>query len=237
MSLLITFDLDNTLWDVDPVIVRADQAMVHWFEDRFPGFGQRFPASVLQELKASLLKTNGSLKIDISGIRIELYKQALVQFGLPSSEAEQAARMAFQYFHEWRQKVDHYPEAHTVLEHLAEQYSLAVITNGNADIFHPAVGLGHVFQFAVRADQEGVAKPDVRLFQMASERASVAMSDMIHVGDNPVDDVLGANLAGCRSIWFNRHGAQRWLDSWQGRPDAEIHNLKELPAVIANWAK
>ena len=31
--LLISFDLDNTLWDVDPALVRAEHAMEKWFDE------------------------------------------------------------------------------------------------------------------------------------------------------------------------------------------------------------
>ncbi len=234
---LITFDLDNTLWDVEPVIVRADFAMENWFDDRFPGFSQKFNAQHLQNIKLELIAVDPSLKVDISRLRVEMYRKALILFGLHQEESAKVAMSAFAHFNEWRQKVDHYPHTLEMLKQLKKHYRLAVITNGNADVFHPYVGLGDVFEFAIRADKEGVVKPDSSLFKKAANTVNLLTESVIHIGDHPYDDVFGANQAGCRSVWFNRHGARRWKDDWPGRPDAEIHSLVELPSVVAYLTK
>ncbi|WP_421849110.1 HAD family hydrolase [Marinomonas sp.] len=232
MSVLITFDLDNTLWDVAPVIMRAEYAMESWFEERFPGFSQQYSLLAREELKNKVLSKNPELAFNLTAIRLAVYKLALKQFGLPSEEAESVACAALAHFSEWRQKVDLYPHVVDVLEALSQEYTLAVITNGNADVFHPYIGLGQYFDFAVRADQVGVAKPAVDVFSIAAKKAGVDISELIHVGDHPEDDVFGASNAGAKSVWFNRHGAQRWGDGWGTRSHAEIHSLLELPTVI-----
>ena len=232
MSVLITFDLDNTLWDVAPVIMRAEYAMESWFEERFPGFSQQYSLLAREELKNKVLSKNPEMAFNLTAIRLAVYKLALKQFGLPSEEAESVAGAALAHFCEWRQKVDLYPHVVDVLEALSQDYTLAVITNGNADVFHPYVGLGQYFDFAVRADQVGIAKPAVDVFSIAAKNAGVDISELIHVGDHPMDDVFGASNAGAKSVWFNRHGAQRWGDDWGARSHAEIHSLLELPTVI-----
>lgn len=232
MKKLVAFDLDNTLWDVDPVIQRAEYAMESWFEDRFPGFGVRYPFAAREEIRQGLIIENPNLLSDITMLRYEIYKKALKQFGLPTEEASSVAQAALSYFSEWRQKVDLYPHVKEVLEGLQADYSLIVITNGNADIFHPYIGIGHYFDFAIRADQVGVAKPDVKLFEMAVERSGVTIENMVHIGDHPLDDVAGAANAGIKSIWFNRHGARRWHEDWTLRSDAEVHSILALPEAI-----
>lgn len=232
MSVLITFDLDNTLWDVAPVIMRAEYAMESWFEERFPGFSQQYSVAAREALKNNVLSLKPEIAFNLTAVRLAVYKLALKQFGLPSEEAESVAGAALAHFCEWRQKVDLYPHVVDVLEVLGQDYALAVITNGNADVFHPYVGLGQYFSFAVRADEVGVAKPDANVFLIAAKKAGVDVSEIIHVGDHPTDDVFGASNAGARSVWFNRHGAQRWSDEWGTRSHAEIHSLLELPTVI-----
>ncbi|MBJ7538305.1 HAD family hydrolase [Marinomonas transparens] len=232
MSVLVTFDLDNTLWDVSPVIVRAEYAMESWFEDRFPGFSASYSFAVQQELRANILDQYPDLAPNLTALRLEVYKLALKAFGLPSEEAKNVAESALAHFCEWRQKVDLFPHTLDVLEELNQDYSLAAITNGNADVFHPYVGLGQYFEFAIRADQVGVAKPSAELFHLAAEKSGYPLSQIVHIGDHPIDDVYGASNAGAKSIWFNRHGAQRWGDDWGTRSDAEVHSLLELPMAI-----
>jgi FMN phosphatase YigB (HAD superfamily) len=36
MIKLLTFDLDNTLWSVDPIIARAENAMMEWIYKNQP---------------------------------------------------------------------------------------------------------------------------------------------------------------------------------------------------------
>ncbi|GAA0836061.1 MULTISPECIES: HAD family hydrolase [Marinomonas] len=232
MKKVVAFDLDNTLWDVDPVIVRAEYAMESWFEERFPGFDARYPFAVRQEIRKALIVEQPSLLANISAARYEVYKAALKQFGLPTEEADSVAQAALSYFSEWRQKVDLYPHVKEVLEGLQSDYSLIAITNGNADVFHPYVGIGHYFDFAIRADQVGVAKPDSKLFELAADKAGVSVERIVHIGDHPIDDVAGAARAGIKSIWFNRHGARRWDDQWSLRSDIEVHSILELPEAV-----
>ncbi|MBR7889994.1 HAD-IA family hydrolase [Marinomonas sp. A79] len=232
MSVLVTFDLDNTLWDVAPVIMRAEYAMSSWFDERFPGFNEQFPMAIREEIKAQVLEASPQLAPNLTELRLAIYKVALKQFGLPTEEADAIASAALAHFCEWRQKVDLYPHTVDVLEALSQEYTLGVITNGNADVFHPYVGLGQYFDFAIRADQLGVAKPSIDVFSAAAQKAGVDLSELIHIGDHPVDDVFGASNAGARSVWFNRHGAQRWGDDWGMPSNAEVHSLLELPTVI-----
>ncbi|SBS33023.1 Flavin mononucleotide phosphatase YigB [Marinomonas spartinae] len=232
MKKLVAFDLDNTLWDVDPVIVRAEYAMESWFTERFPGFMSLFTASNRLGIRNALIAQTPSLAFDITSLRCETYKQALKQFGLSSEESAVVAESAMTVFSEWRQKVDLYPHVKNVLEVLRQDYQLVAISNGNADVYHPYIGLASYFDFAIRADQIGAAKPDPILFETALKKAEVDYTQMVHIGDHPVDDVSGAAAAGVKAIWFNRHGARRWDESWGVRADAEVHSLLELPDVI-----
>ncbi len=233
-QLLISFDLDNTLWDVDPTLVRAEHAMEKWFDERFPGFAERFYTPTMEDLKNRVLLSQPEIAKDVTQVRLAMYQQALQEYGLPSEEAEQLAEQAFDEFYDWRQRIDLYPDVHITLDKLAERYELAALTNGNADVFHPAISLNRYFGTVIRADQEGIAKPDPEIFERLATRSGVSLERVIHVGDHPVDDVEGAVAAGARAIWFNRHGARRWRSEWATTPDAEVHSLQELVSVIQN---
>ena len=42
---VVTFDLDNTLWDVEPVLLRAEQAQYRWLEENRPRVTREFDAA------------------------------------------------------------------------------------------------------------------------------------------------------------------------------------------------
>lgn len=234
MKTLISFDLDNTLWDVDPTLTRAEHAMEKWFEDNFPGFAERFYTPTMDPIKYEIYELYPEIKHDVTKVRLAQYKLALQRYGLPAEEAEQRAEQAFNVFYDWRQRIDLYPDVHPTLTKLAERYELAALTNGNADVYHPYIALEHYFGTVIRADKEGIAKPDPEIFARLSERTQTPMDRIVHVGDHPIDDVQGAVNAGARAVWFNRHGARRWRSEWSVTPDAEVHSLPELIALIEN---
>ncbi len=232
MKKLITFDLDNTLWDVDPVIVRAEYAMEAWFDKRVPGFMDVFTPLYRQTLHKQLITDFPSLVVNITALRAEMYKQALKAFGFSLEESDVVAKSAITEFSKWRQKVDLYPYVRNVLEILSKEYRLVAITNGNADVFNPIIGLAAYFDFSVRADLVDIAKPDPKLFEIALKKAGVDYTRMVHVGDHPINDIAGASAASVKSIWFNRHGARSWREEWGTRADVEVHSLLELPEVV-----
>jgi putative hydrolase of the HAD superfamily len=55
----------------------------------------------------------------------------------------------------------------------------------------------------------GVGKPDARIFLAAAEAAGVEASEVLHVGDDPHLDGVGALQAGMQMAWLNREG-QAW---------------------------
>jgi putative hydrolase of the HAD superfamily len=61
----------------------------------------------------------------------------------------------------------------------------------------------------------------------------------LFIGDNPVDDVVGAQALGMRTVWVNRKGTP-WEEQADGvpkgvTPDAEMTSLESLPALVAQW--
>ena len=62
------------------------------------------------------------------------------------------------------------------------------------------------FDFAIVSANEGVAKPDPRIFEMGLEAAGVPANQAIYIGDNVADDIEGANKVGMDAVLINRPG-------------------------------
>lgn len=227
---LITFDLDDTLWDVGPVIRSAETRLRDWLGQHAPRLGD-FPVESLAAIRRTLVESEPGLKHRISELRRRILFHALHDAGYPDAEARQIADQAFDVFLEARHAIDLFPEVHPTLEQLANHYTLGVLTNGNADVRR--LGLADYFQFTLCAEELGIGKPDPRPFQEALERAGVSAEQAVHIGDHPDDDIGGAQRAGVRAIWFNPGGAT-W--GYEGQPDAEVRSLAELPELLARWS-
>ncbi len=226
---LITFDLDDTLWDVTPVMHSAEAALRDWLAIEAPRLGP-VPIEHLWAIRSRLLEADPLLKHRLSELRRRILFHALEDAGYAQGEAEDLAEQGFQTFLSARHRVELFPEVHPTLERLALRYNLGVITNGNADVRR--LGLADYFRFALCAEELGIGKPDPHPFNTALQRAGVVAGQAVHIGDHPSDDIAGAKAAGLRAIWFNPQGK-----AWDGdtAPDAEILSLAELPELIERW--
>jgi FMN phosphatase YigB (HAD superfamily) len=72
----------------------------------------------------------------------------------------------------------------------------------------PKLNIFDYFNFIIVSAIVGVTKPHPRIFEMAIEEAGVPPSQILYVGDNPVDDVEGANRVGIDAVLINRPGRE-----------------------------
>lgn len=224
----ITFDLDDTLWDVWAVIVRAEQRLHEWLEAHHPRIPEMFTTLELRQLAAEVIAERPQLAHDRTRVR----KDALSLAARRARCDNFAVEAAYEVFYAARNEVVFFEEVLPVLERLARRYTLAALTNGNADI--DKVGLGGLFDFAINAVDAGAAKPEPAMFEVACRRLSLAPSQIVHVGDDPHLDVIGAARAGFRTVWVNRSGSV-----WPGGDpaDAEVKTLEELDVLLQGWER
>jgi putative hydrolase of the HAD superfamily len=224
---LITFDLDDTLWDLRPVLVQAEQELALWARERCPELGERFDRAALMALRLELMAARPELAHRISDVRIESLRLALERCGRNTQEALVLAREGFEVFIAARHAVEPFEGVEDCLGELQGRYTLGVITNGNADVFR--LPLGRFFDFAVRAETLAAAKPDPRPFTEALRAAGAEASETLHVGDHHDHDIAGAIGVGMRSAWFNPK-AREWPG---GKPaDGEFGQFAELPVLL-----
>ena len=225
---VVTFDLDNTLWDVEPVLLRAEQAQYRWLEEHRPRVTREFDVDGLRRLRMRTFELHPELAHHISELRRRALYDVQIHCGYSDTLARAGAEEAFDEFLVVRHQVEPYERALEVLEELAKSYTLGALTNGNADIFK--IDIGVCFDFAFSAEQLGASKPLPDLFHAGMRETAAAGQEMVHVGDNPEHDVHGARQVGMYTVWMNMAGY-----SWTaGDPaDEEVRSLEELPSAIA----
>ncbi len=228
---LITFDLDDTLWSVQPVIIAADNALRTWLAQHVPRLEALTPER-LQQLRGEVVQRQPELDRRVSELRYQVLLRALLQSGYAQREAQELAEQAFQVFLAARQNVELFADVLPTLEHLRHRYMLAALSNGNADVRR--VGLGAYFSFALNADMLGVAKPEPQVFLAALARAQVSPTHSIHIGDHPQDDIFGAQQVGMRTIWFN---PEQKIWTGEREPDAQVSRISQLPDVIKRFSE
>jgi 2-haloalkanoic acid dehalogenase type II len=220
----ICFDLDNTLWEIEPVLSRAERILSDWLGLRYPRIRQRFSASDIVEMRATLLREQPQQAHDLSYLRRETIARLAEAVGYERDMAHEA----FALWHAARNEVEPYADVIPALEKLKVRYRLATLTNGNADL--SVIGLAHHFEVTLNAGALGCAKPDVRAYERLADLLTLKPAEILFVGDEPHADVVGPRAAGMQTVWVNRGGVA-WPDALPA-PDACITDLDGLVALL-----
>jgi FMN hydrolase / 5-amino-6-(5-phospho-D-ribitylamino)uracil phosphatase len=195
----LSFDLDDTLWPIAPVIARAENALQDWLAQHAPMAAALFAnPHAVHDIREQIKRLRPELKHDLSAIRREAIRLGLYRAG----ENPLLANEAFDVFFAERNRVQFYPDVREALARLGARFTLVALSNGNAQL--DLVGLADVFKASLSASQLGFAKPDPRAFKAAAQAAACAPEEVLHVGDDISLDVLGARAAGLQSAWLNR---------------------------------
>jgi putative hydrolase of the HAD superfamily len=221
----VAFDLDNTLWDVAPVIERAEALLYEWLREHCP----RIPASVsLDDMRAArelLARQEPHNAHDFTYLRIT----ALARHAREAGYGEEVAQRAFEVFFTARHELDVFADVRPAFERLRTRYQLASFSNGNAEVARIG-GLGEFFSLSLNARMVGVAKPHPRCFERLAADLHLEPSQIIYVGDDPKLDVEASRSAGMHSAWINRFD-QRWPEDL-APADLELINCTQLADAL-----
>ncbi len=223
--LALLFDLDDTLWPIGPVIVAAEESWHAWLAERAPRVAEAFDLAELRVRRLALLERRPELIADLYQLRREALAEVFAEVGEDPVHID----ASIQHFATLRNAVTPYADVLPVLPLLQGMLRLGVVTNGNADL--EVIGLHHHFDYTLSSSQFGRAKPDPGIFHRACEAMGVAPQDAVYVGDDLRADVQGAQNAGLRAVWMNRHGSQAHLEAGL-TPDAICATFDELLAWI-----
>ena len=221
----ICFDLDNTLWEIEPVLTRAERILADWLKLRYPRIPERFSTSDIVEMRASLLREQPQQAHDLSYLR----RETIARLGQAVGYEREMAHEAFALWHAARNQLEPFADVIPALETLRRRYRLATLTNGNADL--AVIGLAHHFEVTLNAGALGCAKPDARAYARLADALTLKPAEILFVGDEPHADVAGPRTAGMQTVWMNR-GCVVWPDAMPAA-DANVTSLDGLVALLS----
>jgi len=220
----ITIDLDDTLWAIHPVIERAERKLYEWLSDEYPRVTEMFSQDEITMLRENIVAEYWSKSHDFTFLR----RAVLGRLGAAAGYGIEIVDRAMAYFDPLRNDVEVFPEVRPALTTLGKHYCLIAVTNGNASL--DQIGIRDLFDHVISASGVGAAKPDRQIFEVAVEAGGADAHETLHVGDHPEVDVIGAQNAGLKSAWVNRHEST-WPDHLQD-PDAIVKDVGELLSLL-----
>lgn len=124
-----------------------------------------------------------------------------------------------------------YPDAQKCLEKLSQKYKIGIIANqspGTKERLRQH-GILQYIDLIIASAEEGVAKPDQRIFEIALARSNCEPDHAVMIGDRIDNDIVPANLLGMNTIWMKQGFGQYWNIMQEiEKADYVVNNLAEL---------
>lgn len=194
---LVSFDLDDTLYDNKPVIVAAESACHDFLQQQFLRQSVSFDYAVFQQIRRRLLTSDDPKMENMSFFR----QQALLEFCQALDHKEQIVEQAFKVFIKVRCEVAIPPVIMRMVQCLAENFQLASITNGNCDVTQLAIA--NYFSKNYSPVNGYRAKPHPQMVSTAIKDFDLLPQQVLHVGDSKSKDGLAAKRANTNFLLFS----------------------------------
>ena len=152
--------------------------------------------------------------------------------GIPDNHLQAAVEAMYTFTESWW-KIE--PDTHETLSKLKKAgYRLALISNAsNSPDLNRLVDnhhLRHYFELVVISADEGIRKPDPRIFANTLAKMGVSAENAVMVGDTLPADILGAKMSNIKSIWITRRANRAENNELVDliKPDHSISDLASL---------
>ena len=136
----------------------------------------------------------------------------------------------------WRHDLEVlYPDTKELLQRLSQKYKIGIIANQDFGTEQRLTDF-NVHQYinlVIASAEEGVAKPDLRIFQIALARADCKPEEAIMVGDRIDNDIIPANKIGMTTVWIKQgFGSYAEPKTVEEQPDYIVNSLAEITEVF-----
>ena len=124
-----------------------------------------------------------------------------------------------------------YADTVYVLERLSKKYKIGVIANqslGTAERLEQK-GILKYIDLVIASAEEGVSKPDRRIFDIALSRAHCKPKNAVMIGDRVDNDIVPGKRIGMKTIWIKQGFGKYWsIRNQEEQADYEVNNLTKL---------
>lgn len=204
----VLFDLDDTLFDHG----YAAKCVLQDLQERHAGL-QGHPLEFLEQEDRRLLEEKHVLvlarSLSVNESRVQRL-QALFKCCGEEITRDYALELAERRQMVYRQSRRATPGAVALLQALRYHTKIGIVTNNFTEEQRDKIRVCDLEPFVdvlVTSEEVGCAKPAPQIFQAALDRLDCEATETVMVGDSWEIDIVGAQNAGIRGLWFNPNGA------------------------------
>ena len=223
------FDLDDTLWAFSYNARDTFEEMYRKYEyDRYFRSFQHF-YELYERRNVELWAEYADGKVTKEELNRQRFLYPLEAVG--EGDAALAKAFSEDFFAVIPTKSRLMPHAREVLEYLAPNYNLYILSNGFQELqCHKmrSAGIDRYFKKVVLSDDIGVLKPWPEIFHFAMSATQSELRDSLMIGDSWDNDITGARGVGMHQVYYNVTGRSEF----PFKPTYQITDLKELLQLL-----
>lgn len=184
----IIFDLDDTLYP-EHTFVESGFLKVSQYAARYYGVDQ----NKFFELLLKILKKKGRGHVFDDALRFN------------NAYEEQRVEKLLKVYRTHKPNINLYAGVGTLLKSLKKRYKLTLLTDGMGAVQRnkvKALNIERFFDLLLYSDDYGIekAKPNTFVFQKVLDFFKISNKNIIHIGDDPAKDFIGARNIGIKSV-------------------------------------
>ncbi|WLR42659.1 HAD family hydrolase [Bacillus carboniphilus] len=210
------------LFDLDGTLLNRDESVKCFITNQYDRF-QKFLSHLSKEDYVARF-----IELDKRGYvwKDKVYQKMVDEFNLQLSWEV----FLEDYITMFKHHCHPFPNLFDMLEKLKEkEIRLGMITNGKNPFQMDnieALKIRDYFDVILISEEEGIKKPNPDIFHRALKKLDVSSHESMFVGDNPMNDVNGAQEVGMIGIWKRD---PEWI---QVEADYVVEDLLELTEII-----
>ena len=128
-----------------------------------------------------------------------------------------------------------YSDAISCLAALHQTYKIGIIANQDygTEKRLTKYGILSYVDLVIASAEEGVVKPDRRIFEIALERSNCPPEQAVMIGDRIDNDIIPAKWLGMGAIWIRQGFGQYWtVNGEKETADCTVGSLSELLEIL-----
>ena len=118
---------------------------------------------------------------------------------------------------------------------LSSKYKIGIIANQDYGTENRLINFGirQYIDVIIASAEEGVAKPDKRIFELALNRTNCKAEHAVMIGDRIDNDIIPAKEMGMKTVWIKQGMGKYWkISNDYENADFVIDNLSELLTIL-----
>lgn len=222
---LLLFDADDTLFDYGKA---EEQALALAFGTADLVYKKAIHLELYRTVNLQVWEEYGQGAISAGELRTKRFDLMFRQAGI-SFDSEQFSQTYLGHLSQAAYLLD---GAETILEYLAQKYTLALVTNGLAEVQQNRFqrSLSHWFSHLIVSEETGSQKPNVKFFDFALKKIGpFHKKETLMIGDSLQSDIQGGINFSIDTCWFNPKGDAVPEDI---KPTYVIKKLVELRSIL-----